>query len=253
VTESRRLTPIELAEGALLADVAVLCQLVWTYLPLPGFFFRLLIPTIFTVIVLRRRLAAGLLALAVAMFVAGVVTGPNLLDLIYLGLEGIGGLFLGVTLQRRWAHLPILVVGTLGLTAASAAVGILTIFIFLPIDQVAKDYQQLYQTVVGTMDSLTTAVGAYDQWRATVFPIVQVLAAFALNYWWLLIILNSFIVAVPTMIVMYFLTNFLVRLLGHNVSPFPGGFLHRLAVRWTRRLVRFRVRRGFLRRRPVPG
>ena len=248
-----RLSPIELAEGALLADLAVLCQLVWTYLPLPGFFFRLLIPTIFTVVVLRRRLAAGLLALAVAVFVAGVVTGPNLLDLVYLGLEGIGGLFLGVTLQRRWAHLPILVVGTLGLTAASAAVGILTIVIFLPIDQVAKDYQQLYQTVVGAMDTLTSALGGFDYWRAAVFPVVAALASVAFQYWWLLILLNSFVVAIPTMILMYFLTNFLVRRLGHDVASFPGGFVHRLAVRWTRQLVRFGIRHRLLRRPPIPG
>ena len=252
-TPTSRLSPIELAEGALLADLAVLCQLVWTFLPLPGFFFRFLIPTIFTVIVLRRRLAVGVLSLAVAMFVAGVVTGPNLLDLIYMGLEGIGGLFLGVTLQRHWRHVPILIIGTFGLTASSAAVGILTILILLPIDQVAKDYKQFYQTVVTTMDSLTTSIGVYDQWRTAILPIVALLAAFALKYWWLLILLNSFIVAIPTMIVMYFLTNFLVRLLGHAVPPFPGGLVHRLAVRWTRRLVRFGIRHGLLRRRPVPG
>ena len=64
MTAARRLTPIEVAEGALLADLAVMCQLVWTYLPLPGLLFRFLIPTIFTVIVLRRRLAVGLVALA---------------------------------------------------------------------------------------------------------------------------------------------------------------------------------------------
>jgi uncharacterized protein YybS (DUF2232 family) len=252
VTSARRMTPIEVAEGALLADLAVLCQLVWTYLPLPGLFFRFLIPTIFAVIVLRRRLAVGLLALAVAVFVAGVVTGPNLLDLIYMGLEGVGGLFLGLTMRRRWGHLPILAVGTIGLALSSAAVAILTIVIFLPISEVLKDYQRLYETAVGTIDTLTGALGIYASWRATVYPIVATVTALALQYWVLLIFLNSLAIAVPTTIVMYLLTNFLVRLLGHEVAPFPGGLIHRLVLRWTRRLVRFGLRHRLLRRK-VPG
>ena len=252
MTTARRLTPIEVAEGALLADIAVLCQLVWTYLPLPGLLFRFLIPTIFAVIVLRRRLVVGLLALAVAVFVAGVVTGPNLLDLIYMGLEGVGGLFLGVTMQRHWGHLPILVVGTIGLTGSSAAVAILTILLFLPISDVLKDYQRLFETAVGTIDSLTGVFGMYATWRAAVYPLVTVVAALALNYWASLIALNSLVIAVPTTIAMYLLTNFLVRLLGHEVAPFPGGFVHRLSIRWTRRLVRFGLRHRLLRRQ-VPG
>ena len=54
-----RLSPIEIAEGALLADVAVIFQLLWLYLPVVGGFFRVLIPVVFTVLVLRRRLQAG--------------------------------------------------------------------------------------------------------------------------------------------------------------------------------------------------
>ena len=252
VTQARRLTPIEVAEGALLADLAVLCQLVWTYLPLPGLLFRFLIPTIFAVIVLRRRLEVGLLALAVAVFVAGVVTGPNLLDLIYMGLEGVGGLFLGVTMLRRWGHLPILFVGTIGLTGSSAAVAILTILIFLPIADVLKDYQRLYETSVSTIDTLMHFFGLYTTWRAVVYPTFTTAAVLALQYWVLLIVLNSLVVALPTMIAMYLLSNLLVRLLGHEVAPFPGGFIHRLALRWTRRLIRFGLRHRLLRRQ-VPG
>ena len=253
LNKSRRLAPIEIAEGALLADVAVLCQLVWTYLPLPGFFFRFLIPAIFTVIVLRRRLSAGILALAVAVFVAGVVTGPNLFDLLYLGLEGVGGLFLGVVMQRRWGHLAILTLGTLGLTASSLAVGALTIVIFVPLAEVTRGYEQLVKLAFGTMDSLTTAIGSYAVWRSEAYPIAATVAAFMLKYWWLMFIANTFVVAVPTMILMYFLTNLLVRLLGHEVRPFPGGFLHRLARRWTRRLVRLGLRRGTFGRRHLPA
>jgi hypothetical protein len=242
------LTPIEVAEGALLADVAVLFQLVWTYLPLPGILFRLLIPTVFAVIVLRQRLAVGFLALAVTVFVSGVVTGPNLIDLIYMCFEGFSGLFFGLTLQRHWKHVPILFLGGFGFALAGTLVAIVTVLAFLPISQVFKDYDQMYQSTVGAIDSVTTTIGLYPQWRAGVYPTYSALTSFTMKYWWLLIFLESCAIAVPRTLVIYGLTNFFVRLLGYDVQPFPGGFVHRQASRWSRRLVRFGVRHGMLRR-----
>ena len=54
----RNLKAIEIAEGALLADVAVILQLLITYLPLPAghTVFRILIFVVYTILVLRRGL-----------------------------------------------------------------------------------------------------------------------------------------------------------------------------------------------------
>ena len=50
----RRLTAIEIAEGALIADIAVVFQLLVHYLPIGGMYFTLLVPVVFTILLLRR-------------------------------------------------------------------------------------------------------------------------------------------------------------------------------------------------------
>ena len=246
---SRRLSPIEIAEGALLADIAVVFQLIWLYLPLPGLFFRFLIPVVFTILVLRRDLATGLLSLSVALFVVGVMTGPNLFDLIYLALEGIGGLFLGMTMKWRLGHISTLVLGVLGLGIASTVVVALTVVIFLPIAEVARTFQRDLGLTVSALDSAATTVGLGAPWHTTVDPTLAPLVQFAMTYWWVLLVASNFASAVPVVLIVYLLTNVLVRWLGHDVRPFPGGVVDRLTRRITVRIVRESIRRGILRRR----
>jgi len=64
----RKLSAIEIAEGALLADIAVIFQLLSLYLPIGKSFLRILIPIVITIIVLRRRLYVGMMGLRVALF-----------------------------------------------------------------------------------------------------------------------------------------------------------------------------------------
>src|SRR5205085_890588 len=54
----RKLSAIEIAEGALLADIAVIFQLLSLYLPIGKSFLRILIPIVFTIILFT--LMAGL-------------------------------------------------------------------------------------------------------------------------------------------------------------------------------------------------
>src|SRR5712691_9862623 len=95
----RRLSAIEIAEGALLADIGVIFQLLVTYLPIGGDFFRFLIPVVFAIIVLRRGLYVGSMSLTVAAFISGIIAGPGLVILMLI--EGLAGLFLGVTMKYR--------------------------------------------------------------------------------------------------------------------------------------------------------
>src|SRR5438876_3217390 len=94
----RDLKAIEIAEGALLADIAVLFQLLSLYLPIGGQVFRLLVFIVFTVLVLRRGLYVGIMGLFVAVFVSMMIVGTH--SIFYLLLECMCGLFLGTTMKR---------------------------------------------------------------------------------------------------------------------------------------------------------
>ncbi|HEX9134530.1 MAG TPA: hypothetical protein VF844_19755, partial [Ktedonobacteraceae bacterium] len=72
----RRLTAIEIAEGALLADIAVIFQLLVKILPIGGGIFHLLIPIVFTVIVLRRSFYVGCMSLVATRFTSVLISGP---------------------------------------------------------------------------------------------------------------------------------------------------------------------------------
>jgi hypothetical protein len=245
----KRLSAIEIAEGALLADIAVVLQLIWIYLPIPGLFVRFLIPVVFSIVVLRRGLAAGLLAVAVSLFVATVLTGPYLVSLAYFGLEGLGGLFWGVALSRRWSHLPTLALGTLALGAGTATLTLFVVALFVPLSDMIKSYQRSYAFVLSAMDFLTARVGLGEVWHRSVYPTVDAVGAALLAHWWILLIVGSVLFAAPVVLVTYSLTNVLVRLLGYEVAAFPGGLVDRLGRRIAWHLLRIGVRRGLVGRR----
>src|SRR5690348_9438357 len=106
---ARRLSAIEIAEGALLADIGVVFQLLIKYLPVGGAFLALMIPVIFAVIVLRRGLYVGCMSLCVALFIICIVLGPG--GVPFLLLETGAGLFLGVTMRHRLSHLLTIALG----------------------------------------------------------------------------------------------------------------------------------------------
>ncbi len=247
-----KLNAIEIAEGALLADVAVVFQIIWMYIPLIGIFFRVLIPIVFTVLVLRRHLYAGIMSLCVALFIAAVVTGPNLVDLIYLLLEGVGGLYLGVTMKRRLRDTVIIPLGTTGLGIATY--GLIFLFALLfgtPLQDLVKSLHRTFDRAVSTAGTIAPQVGLGHLWTHQFLPVLMPIANQAFTYWWAVLFVFHWLGALPVMIVMYYMTNVFVRLLGYDVRPFPGGRIRRLSRRIRRRLVRAGVRRGLLGRRAV--
>jgi len=132
----QKLNAIEIAEGALLADIAVILQLLSIYLPYLGMFFRLLTPTVFALFVLRRRLYAAILCLCVTLFIVGVMSGLNFLALVLL--EAGAGLFLGVTMKWRLPHFTILLLGvTSAALTVSGLVILLTLLSGLPLTDIA--------------------------------------------------------------------------------------------------------------------
>src|SRR5579863_9795152 len=160
----RKLSAIEIAEGALLADIAIIFHLIATYLPVGSAIFELLIPTVFTVLVLRRGFYAGMMAVAVAMFVACMLTGLG--AGVFLVLECGAGVFLGVTMKYRMPHFPLIL---LGVTSSSFLVyggtWLLALLIGTSVEHFVLQFQQVYDTAIRFINFAAPQLGLNNVWR----------------------------------------------------------------------------------------
>ena len=98
--------------------------------------------------------------------------------------------------------------------------------------------------LVAVVDFGVTQIGLGDWWRLQIYPTFDPLARLLLSYWWLALLVACWLIAWPLVILNYFMTNVLVRLLGYDVRPFPGGWIDRLLRRIASRLVKARIRRS---------
>src|SRR2546428_13847281 len=90
----RKLNALEIAEGALLVDIAIVFQFLVLYLPVGCIFFSLLIPPLFTILILRRHFYADLMGIFVPLFFMGLLTGLATIQLILLAVAA--GTFFGL-------------------------------------------------------------------------------------------------------------------------------------------------------------
>lgn len=240
---ARRLTAIEIAEGALLADIGVIFQLVAIYLPVGGDLLRLLIPIVFAIIVLRRGLYVGCMSFCVALFLVGVISGPGFL--ILMMLEGLAGLFLGVTMKYRMHQLAILFLGITSSALLLFGLFVLTdLFAGIPFTDLIQSLHQAYNGFISFVNGVTYGIGLGSWWHHTLFPKVDAVAKLAFTYWWAGFYLLSWVALCPVVIVVYYVTNLFVRRLGYKVVPFPGGIFEKL-LHWTlRTIIRFIPKRG---------
>ncbi|HEX7737284.1 MAG TPA: DUF2232 domain-containing protein, partial [Ktedonobacteraceae bacterium] len=123
----RHLSALEMAEGALLADIGVIFQVFIRFLPVGGTILQLLVPVIFAVIVLRRGFYVGCMSLCVALFVVCIVIGPG--GAPFFLLESGAGLFLGLTMRQRFNQVLTFVVGVMSGGAALWAVLLFYVFV----------------------------------------------------------------------------------------------------------------------------
>ena len=241
----RKLAAIEIAEGAVLADIAILFQLLAIYVPIADSFFRLLIFIVFAVLVLRRSLYVGIITLCVALFIVGVLTGVHFL--VPMLLQGVGGLYLGVTMKYRLGHISLLL---LGVSGGAIAVWSLTLLFTLlagaPLSILAHQIERTYVVGIAALDVIATQVGLAEWWRQSALPALAPLAELALAHWALSFLALLWLFLCPAVVVIYYITNLFVRLLGYDVRPFPGGWVNRLIQRIVRWLVKIGIRRGLL-------
>src|SRR5690348_14786302 len=121
----RKLSAIEIAEGALLANIAVVFQLLALYLPVGGIIFALLVPTAFTILVLRHGLYVAIMSVCVALFIVGLVTGLGSVQLMFLEVGA--GVYLGVTMKFRLHAIPLILLGTTGSAIGLACLTLLSV------------------------------------------------------------------------------------------------------------------------------
>lgn len=224
----RRLSAIEIAEGALLADIGVIFQLIIKYLPVGGDAFRLVIPVIFAVIVLRRGLYTGIMSLCVAIFVISIISGPVGTSLLLL--EAGAGLFLGAAMKHRLCHFVTVVLGIVcgGSALYVAAMSVALLGGPAAVAILIHGGRQSYHAFVLFVQLLTSFVGLGGWWKYTALPPLDAFAAWSFTYWWISLYLVACAIAIPLVIVTYYVTNVFVRMLGYDVSTFPGGRLDNL-------------------------
>jgi hypothetical protein len=223
----RNLKTIEIVEGALLADIAVVAQLIAVYLPFIGDVFRSLIFLAFAILVLRRGLYPALFGLGTALFLIVVLMGPAALPLLLI--ECVGGLYLGTTMRLRVPPLIILVIGVL--CGALSLCLLITLILFLSgrsMDGIRQIIEQFDHAVGQISAWLFAKVGLAAWWQQNLAPPWQALTNWMISYWWLAIYILACGFMVPVVAAIYTFTNLFVRLLGHQVYPFPGKRVERL-------------------------
>lgn len=242
---SRKLTAIEIAEGALLADVAVIFHLLYWFLPIPlvSDSFRLFIPTVFAVLVLRRSFYVGLMGLSVTLFIIALLAG--LYSVIPMIWASGAGLYLGLVMKRRVGHFFILLIGVTATTLGGVfSIIVLMLLGGLPISNLPRDIHRGFVALTSLIDISSTLVGLNDWWKHNLYPLLSNLEQLVLANWLLFLLLVVWLVLWPIVIFIYYLTNLFVRLLGYEVRPFPDGWLNRRINRNVRRIVKRALKRG---------
>jgi hypothetical protein len=229
----RQLQAIEIAEGALLADIALVFHLLIRYLPVGGTLLALLIPVVFAVIVLRRGLYVGCMSLCVTLCLCGIVLGPGSLPLLLL--EAGAGLFLGMAMRHRLKHWLTIIAGIL---CGSLAFWLMLLFLVSLLGGpqfFLRVIRQTYAALTPLVGLLCRLVGLGTFWEQSLFPLLNSWMQWGLQHWPVLLLLVAASLCVPLVITVYLIVTMFVRLLGYQVRPFPGsglsGLLYRLIPR----------------------
>ncbi|GER92214.1 hypothetical protein KDW_63760 [Dictyobacter vulcani] len=178
----RNLQAIEIAEGALLADIAVAFQFLVAFLPVGSGFFSVMNCTVFTILVLRRGIYVELLAMCVALFLVCILIGPH--GCISLVSQGLGGAFLGLTMKHRFHYIPITLLGAL---AAATYLFLLTIGVAwltgIPFDVYVHSLHHAYEAIIPIVALVAQRVGLGSVWQQNLYPQITLFSQWIFTYW----------------------------------------------------------------------
>ncbi len=127
VRRPHALAPGELAEAAILGDLAALCVLAGRFTPVAGAF-QLAATAPLAALVARHRLRVGGTGIVVAMAVVASLGGTG--SVISVGIAGLFALAVGIGVRRRWARWRVVVFAcaTAWPVIAALTLGALTVF-----------------------------------------------------------------------------------------------------------------------------
>lgn len=216
----RNLRAIEIAEGALLADIGVIFQILIKFLPVGGVLIHLLVPVIFTVIVLRRGFYVGCMSLCVALCVVCIALGPG--GAPFFLLSSGAGIFLGLTMRYRLHPFSTCVIGIFGGGVALWAVLLFYVFVGGGALVLLRGMHQGYASLTNVLAFVFSLIRLGEFWQAVLYPALDHFMQWGFQNWLLLYYLSSCLLCVPLVLGVYFIVNFFMRVLGYKIRPFPG-------------------------------
>ncbi len=242
---------LALAEGGLLADVAVILELVYIFLPVVGVVFSLLVPAPFALLMLRRGLKPTLLAVVVGALLITLITGPHYG--LRMGVSGVVGLSLGFAMRARLR--PAFVV-TAGSVIASVA---LYAFFWASVWLTAVPLSSIVAAGVNTINAANHAaafvldhLGLHGLWQQA-SPALFALEGWTIAYWPLVVYAILLCGSFGSVILYYLTANGLMRLFGFDVRPFPSPRVERFARKLLRLVGKLWGQMRFWRRPQVEG
>ncbi|HEX8727049.1 MAG TPA: DUF2232 domain-containing protein [Ktedonobacterales bacterium] len=217
---------ISMAEAGLLADVSIVFDLAWIYIPIIGTAFMPLIPTPFVILYLRRGPRITLFAACVAGFLMTVLVGPH-----YgwrLTLEGIVGIVMGWAMKRRWApSLAILLGLFVSSTVAYGAAFAAAIALALPLHDIYLLLRNMLISIRWALDTVSSLVGVTPDWLS-VRPFATSVGHLLLQYWVVSYYLYTTALALPVAMLYYGVASTTAYALGYDVRPFPAPWVWRV-------------------------
>ena len=211
---------LALAEGGLLADVAVILELVHIFLPLVGNVFLPLIPVPFVLLMLRRGFKATLLAIMVAGLLIGLITGLH--NGWRMLIIGVVGLALGFAMRVRMRPALVVLSGTVITSiGAYAFFWAALFFLGIPIADLIQEMQNGLHTANTAGAWLANHVGLTSLWQQ-LLPAILAIETWIVHYWPLMIYLGLLCWSIVVVMLYYMVSNRLIRFFGFEVRPFPS-------------------------------
>ena len=219
-TRKPAIDALSLAEGGLLADVAVILELVHIFLPLAGNVLLPLIPVPFVLLMLRRGFKATLLAVMVAGLLIGLITGlHNGWRMVVIGLVGLA---LGFAMRIRMRPSLVVLAGTVITSIGAYAFFWAALFVLgIPLADLLKEMQNGFYTANSSGAWLAYHLNLASLWHQ-LLPSILATETWIVHYWPLMIYLGLLCWSIVVVMLYYMVSNRLMRFFGFEVRPFPS-------------------------------